>query len=247
MDFLIGSYWKQLNDHNNQIDAWALVVDEHLNPLYEANLISRVGSLEQDVTDIISRCGTLETNVADLQNNKQNKFIGTTSQYVRGDGSLIAFPSIPAAQQPSDWSVSTGVTRILNKPTIPAAQIQSDWNQTSNASLDFIKNKPVKSFGAKVTVASGNAIIHLTSDGTAGGAAFFASGPNLDTLQITPEEGTTPHYPGTPVLSNSNKTLTVPITKAGVSFLSLLGLNVLTGSPVAANGSIVRILVTGNS
>lgn len=29
-----------------------------------------------------------------------------------------------------------------NKPTIPAAQIQSDWNQSNNAALDFIKNKP---------------------------------------------------------------------------------------------------------
>ena len=28
-------------------------------------------------------------------------------------------PTIPDAQQPSDWSASSGVTRILNKPTIP--------------------------------------------------------------------------------------------------------------------------------
>ena len=51
-------------------------------------------------------------------------------------------PTIPDAQQPSDWSASSGVTRILNKPTIPAAQIQSDWNQTDTAVLDYIKNKP---------------------------------------------------------------------------------------------------------
>ena len=31
---------------------------------------------------------------------------------------------------------------LSNKPTIPAAQIQSDWNQTNNAAVDFIKNKP---------------------------------------------------------------------------------------------------------
>jgi nitrogen fixation protein len=29
-----------------------------------------------------------------------------------------------------------------NLPSIPAAQIQSDWNQSNNAALDFIKNKP---------------------------------------------------------------------------------------------------------
>lgn len=44
----------------------------------------------------------------------------------------------------SDWSSSSGVSLILNKPTISAAQIQSDWNQTSSGSLDFIKNKPVR-------------------------------------------------------------------------------------------------------
>jgi hypothetical protein len=31
---------------------------------------------------------------------------------------------------------------LTNKPTIPAAQIQSDWNQSNNAALDYIKNKP---------------------------------------------------------------------------------------------------------
>lgn len=42
----------------------------------------------------------------------------------------------------ADWNASSGLARILNKPTIPAAQIQADWNQTNNASLDYIKNKP---------------------------------------------------------------------------------------------------------
>jgi hypothetical protein len=41
----------------------------------------------------------------------------------------------PITYVPS-WSEITG------KPTIPAAQIQSDWNQTDNAQLDYIKNKP---------------------------------------------------------------------------------------------------------
>lgn len=91
---------------------------------------------------------------------------GISSQYIDGSGNLQAFPNIPAAQVPSDWAATTGVTRILNKPTIPAAQvnsdwnsvsgvsqilnkptipaaqIQSDWNQANNAALDFINNKP---------------------------------------------------------------------------------------------------------
>lgn len=35
---------------------------------------------------------------------------------------------------------------LINKPTIPAAQIQSDWEQVNTGSLDFIKNKPVKTY-----------------------------------------------------------------------------------------------------
>lgn len=41
-----------------------------------------------------------------------------------------------------DWDYNS----LLNKPTIPDAQIQSDWAQTNTSALDFIKNKPVKSF-----------------------------------------------------------------------------------------------------
>ena len=51
-------------------------------------------------------------------------------------------PTIPDAQQPSDWTASSGVTRILNKPDIPDAQIPADWNQTDTDALDYIKNKP---------------------------------------------------------------------------------------------------------
>lgn len=50
--------------------------------------------------------------------NKFNIPTGLTTQYLRGDGSLATFPSIPAAQ------------------------IQSDWNQSNNTLPDFIKNKP---------------------------------------------------------------------------------------------------------
>jgi hypothetical protein len=91
---------------------------------------------------------------------------GDESEYIDGTGNLQTFPAIPAAQVPSDWNATTGVSRILNKPTIPApqvnsdwsassglaqilnkptipaAQIQSDWTQANNAALDFIKNKP---------------------------------------------------------------------------------------------------------
>lgn len=47
-------------------------------------------------------------------------------------------------QVQADWNQSddAAVDFIKNKPSIPAAQIQSDWNQSDDTKLDFIKNKP---------------------------------------------------------------------------------------------------------
>lgn len=88
---------------------------------------------------------------------------GTSSQYIKGDGTISNFPTIPAAQVNSDWNSSSGLSQILNKPSlatvatsgsyldlsskpsIPGAQIQSDWNESNTALLDFIKNKPALS------------------------------------------------------------------------------------------------------
>jgi len=59
---------------------------------------------------------------------------GTTGQYFRGDGSLAAFPTIPAGQVNADWNASSGVSSILNKPTIP-----TNTNQLTNGA-GFITN-----------------------------------------------------------------------------------------------------------
>ena len=70
------------------------------------------------------------------------------------DETKITFPD--ATQQTTAWlgtysyndltdtpSLFSGsYNDLTDKPTIPAAQIQSDWNQTDNAALDYIKNKP---------------------------------------------------------------------------------------------------------
>lgn len=49
---------------------------------------------------------------------KYNTPTGTTVQYLRGDGSVATFPSIPAAQVNSDWNATSGVSQILNKPVL---------------------------------------------------------------------------------------------------------------------------------
>lgn len=70
---------------------------------------------------------TMQSNIA----GKYNTPTGTTSQYVRGDGTL---------------------------GTTPLPQIQSDWNQANNALADYIKNKPTitnYTAGSGISIASG--------------------------------------------------------------------------------------------
>lgn len=107
---------------------------------------------------------------------------GTTSQYLRGDGTVATFPSIPAAQVNADWSASSGVSQILNKPslatvatsgsyadlsnkpTIPAAQINSDWNATSG--LSQILNKPTLFSGSYTDLTNKPAFATVATSGS---------------------------------------------------------------------------------
>ena len=93
---------------------------------------------------------------------------GTNLQYMRGDGTLATFPTIPAAQVNSDWNAVSGLAQILNKPTIPAAQIQSDWNQANTSALDYIKNKPTVGAGSVISVGTAGLISGgtITTSGT---------------------------------------------------------------------------------
>lgn len=97
---------------------------------------------------------------------------GTTSQYFRGDLSLVTFPSIPAAQIQSDWNQSNNalLDYIKNKPTIPAVQVNSDWNAVSGVAQ--ILNKPtiptVGTWGVLnyPTWVSGTPFVKMTAAGT---------------------------------------------------------------------------------
>lgn len=109
---------------------------------------------------------------------------GTTAQYLRGDGTLATFPSIPATQVNADWNSSSGVSQILNKPslatvattgayadltgkpTIPAAQVNSDWNAVSGAAQ--ILNKPTLNSGTVTSVTAGTGLSGgtITNSGT---------------------------------------------------------------------------------
>ena len=94
------------------------------------------------------------------------------------------------------------------------------------------------------TVASGVAVFHLTSDGTAAGTALFPSGPNLDSVNLVPNDSAA-SYQMSWVWSNSNKTLTATVNKSvSTGLITLLGISVL-GAPAVANGATIRLQVTG--
>lgn len=97
----------------------------------------------------------------------------------------------------------------------------------------------------EATVASGNAVFHLTNDGTSGGTALFPNGVDLKSVQLCSVDSDAPASYGAPVLTNSNKTLNVAVKKSSSINVSLLGLTLL-GAPVAANGTVVRLSAFGN-
>jgi len=90
------------------------------------------------------------------------------------------FPFSTTGVTPSTYKAT--LAQIKTALAIPAAQIQSDWNQTSSASLDFIKNKPTVGIGGiqlftssgTFTVPAGVTKIeaHLVGGGGGGGARF---------------------------------------------------------------------------
>ena len=145
-------------------------------------------------------------------------------------------------------SLSSSVSAI--NAALASTTRQADFNQASTTAASFIKNKPTigKAIDGttarsnafpifkQVTVSSGNAVYHLTDDGTSSGNALCPTGPISDSLQLQPEEGSAPHAFGTPVWSNGNKTVTIPATKVG----TVLGVLALSQS---ANGSVVRMNV----
>lgn len=122
------------------------------------------GSLSSYLTSS-SAASTYATQTA-LSGKQASITTGTTGQYFRGDLSLATFPSIPAAQ------------------------IQSDWTQATTSSLDYIKNKPARSFNYPSRAlnscfqisATQDAIFHYRVDVTTG--LSLASGAQ-GTITIT--------------------------------------------------------------
>lgn len=108
-------------------------------------------------------------------------------------------PGSPMVQQPSDWSASSGVTRILNKPAIPAAGIPPGGasgqvlakTSGSDYAADWVTPAAGSGGGApvirRVTVTANSiqGIITLVGFGTSGELAAATVTPAADGSSVT--------------------------------------------------------------
>lgn len=99
-------------------------------------------------------------------------------------------------------------------------------------------------FAASVAGGAGNAVFYPTSDLTSGGTALFAS---IDFINAKFDDGDPNFGSAKPVVSNSNKTVTIACKKQTFTGISLLSTNILGSVAVAAapNATALSVLVTG--
>lgn len=111
--------------------------------------VNGVNNAVQNVLDLVEGAGI--TIVDNGDGSVTFTSTGGVGSVAWGDitGTLSAQTDLQNALDDKADITSLGATAFSNDyndldnlPTIPAAQIQSDWNQSNNAALDFIKNKP---------------------------------------------------------------------------------------------------------
>lgn len=169
----------------------------------------------------ISRIPSLPiSQITGLQDVLDTKFdfpMGTSLQYLNGEGNPVDFPNIPDTQVNSDWLATSGSALILNKPVlfsgayadltgkpvIPAAQVNSDWASSSGVSQ--ILNKPTLFSGsfadltAKPTTLSGYGITDgATTSALTSGLATKFNNPTGSTAQYLRGDGSLATFPTIP-------------------------------------------------
>lgn len=168
--------------------------------------------------------------------------------------SLASSVSAIPAQQASDWTASSGVTRILNKPTLFSGNYSDlagkptlfDGTYSSLTGKPTIPTLPTSyenTTGHNIyyiyktaTVASGVAVYQLTADNTSTGTALCST-PIAASVQPIVNDATSSYQMGW-AFSNSNKTLTV--TTNNFTTANILS-GILGQSP--ANGKVVNLSV----
>jgi len=94
--------------------------------------------------------------LTNLLNGKLNVPTGTASQYLRGDGTTAAFPTIPAPQVQSDWNATSGAAFILNKPSLFSGSYTDLTNKPTlfSGSYADLANKPALFDGTYASLTS---------------------------------------------------------------------------------------------
>lgn len=188
---------------------------------------------------------------------------GTTSDYLRGDGSVASFPSIPAAQVQTDWNAVSGLGVILNKPVLfsgaYSALTGTPSSFTPSAHTHSISDTTGLSsaIAAKFDNPTGTTAQYLRGDGTVAtfptiptntnqltnGAGFItgvSSGDITSALGFTPYNATNPSgYVGQ---SGARSAISLTTTGSGAaSYNSTTGvLNVPTPSAGGA-GTVTSV------
>lgn len=161
----------------NNIDVGAAAFG-HTHVISEVNGLQAALDSKASANDL---SGYATTNALTLGlAGKFNTPTGTTNQYIRGDGSTAAFPSIPAAQVNSDWSATSGVAQILNKPVL----FDGTWASLTGKPTTFTPSAHTHvtadtsglqtALDAKVDQAGARNAISVTTTGT-GSASYTPS------------------------------------------------------------------------
>ena len=182
--------------------------------------------------------------------------IGTSSQFIKGDSSLDSTSYQSAITTGTTSQYFRGDLSLATFPSIPAAQIQSDWNQTNNALLDYIKNKPtipsVGTWGALnyPTWASGTPFVKMTAAGTFAldSSTYLTS---ISSSNVTTALGYTPvtnartlTINGTAYDLTANRSWTIASgpslgTTTQIPYMNVAGTDFLYGSGLTFNGTVL--------
>lgn len=192
--------------------------------------------------------GTL-SNQTDLQNALNAKFddpTGTTSQYLRGDGSLATFPTITSGTVTSvDMSVPTGLTISGNPITtsgtlsvglasgysIPTTASQATWNTAYNDSI----------VSAAVTGTSTKTLTLNQQDGGSVTASWSDTDTGLTSVGLSMPSAFS--VSNSPLTSNG----TIAVTGAGLATQYVRGDGQLATFPsTAGGGSSVNYYLNGS-
>jgi hypothetical protein len=192
--------------------------------------LDTLGEIASKLADEDNAIAALVTGLA----GKQAKLTGSSTQYVKGDGSYATFPTLP--------NNTDNLTEGANNLYFTAARAQA----ASRMIVDGVQRLGCFSVTVSATVGiltAGNAVFYLTDNGLAGGNALFPNNVFLKTRNFATADITAPCMYGIVTVSADRKTLTVPVTKS--TGVTVAGITVL-GAPVAAAGSVIDLTIWGN-